>query len=49
MVTAIGEIQDKISSLRHGVDDYIVKPYNPGEVVVRSCSAKKNEYIEYKI
>ncbi len=23
MVTAIGEIQDKISSLRHGVDDYI--------------------------
>lgn len=35
MVTAIGEIQDKISSLRHGVDDYIVKPYNPGEVVAR--------------
>ena len=35
MVTAIGEIQDKISSFRHGVDDYIVKPYNPGEVVAR--------------
>ncbi len=35
MVTAIGEIQDKISSLRHGVDDYIVKPYNLGEVVAR--------------
>jgi len=35
MVTAIGESTDKISALRFGADDYVVKPYNPGEVVAR--------------
>ncbi len=35
MVTAIGEGTDKISALRFGADDYVVKPYNPGEVVAR--------------
>ena len=35
MVTAIGDDPDKISALRYGADDYVVKPYNPGEVVAR--------------
>lgn len=35
IVTAIGEGTDKISALRFGADDYVVKPYNPGEVVAR--------------
>lgn len=35
MVTALNEDLDKLQALRIGADDYIVKPFNPLEVVAR--------------
>ncbi|WP_187488070.1 response regulator [Duffyella gerundensis] len=35
MVTAMGDAPDRIGALRYGADDYVVKPYDPGEVVAR--------------
>lgn len=35
MVTALAEDIDKLSGLRLGADDYVVKPFNPQEVVAR--------------
>ncbi len=36
MVSAMGEDLDKLSALRIGADDYVVKPFNPVEVVARA-------------
>lgn len=35
MATALAEDLDKLSALRLGADDYVVKPFNPLEVVDR--------------
>ncbi|HAT24046.1 MAG TPA: DNA-binding response regulator [Pantoea septica] len=35
MLTAMGDTPDRIGALRYGADDYVVKPYHPGEVVAR--------------
>ena len=35
MVSALTDDLDKMLSLRLGADDYVVKPYNPAEVVAR--------------
>jgi two-component system response regulator AdeR len=36
MASAMGEDLDKLSALRIGADDYVVKPFNPAEVVARA-------------
>ena len=36
MATALAEDLDKLSALRLGADDYVVKPFNPLEVVERA-------------
>jgi two-component system response regulator AdeR len=35
MVTALAEDMDKLTGLRLGADDYIVKPFNPQEMIAR--------------
>lgn len=35
MVTAINDEAEKLGALRYGADDYVVKPFNPKEVVAR--------------
>lgn len=35
MMSAHGEIRDAVDALKHGVQDYIVKPFNPEEVVIK--------------
>lgn len=53
MITARGEDYDKIMGLDIGADDYIVKPFSPGEVmarvraILRRVNENKNEIIQY--
>jgi two-component system response regulator ResD len=35
LLTAKGEQADRIAGLRRGADDYVVKPFSPGELVAR--------------
>ena len=35
MLTAMGEAEDRIAGLEHGVDDYLAKPFEPRELVLR--------------
>lgn len=35
MLTALGETQDRIKGLETGVDDYLVKPFEPRELTLR--------------
>jgi DNA-binding response OmpR family regulator len=47
MLTARGEIEDKISGLNLGADDYLPKPFNTDELIARinAVSRRKNKEI----
>ena len=38
MVTALGEDADRLAGLRGGADDYVVKPFNPAELIERAAA-----------
>lgn len=41
MVTAKGESQDKVKGFRAGTDDYLVKPFDPVELILRVIALLK--------
>ncbi|TYP76366.1 response regulator transcription factor [Paenibacillus methanolicus] len=47
MLTAKGEIPDKIAGLDYGADDYIAKPFNTGELLarIRAALRRKGEVV----
>ncbi len=48
MLTARDEDEDRISGLELGADDYVVKPFNPREVVARAKAVLRRVPITYE-
>jgi DNA-binding response OmpR family regulator len=44
MVTARGDLQDRITGLQLGADDYIAKPFSPRELVARVNAVMRRSY-----
>ncbi|OJG04769.1 Sensory transduction protein regX3 [Pseudonocardia autotrophica] len=45
MVTARGEVTDRIAGLHTGADDYLVKPYDIGELVARVHAVQRRRKV----
>ena len=48
MVTAMGDEPDLLGALRYGADDYVVKPYNPKEVVARVHAVLRRAQVSFR-
>jgi PleD family two-component response regulator len=46
MLTSLARAEDKIQGLDLGADDYLTKPFNPGELLARVRSALKRKRVE---
>ncbi|MFI0491994.1 response regulator transcription factor [Flavobacterium sp.] len=49
MLTAFGEIEDKLSSFENGADDYLVKPFHFDELFARVTSLLRRKEIPQQI
>ena len=49
MVTALGETKDKVTGLKAGADDYVVKPFDTEELVARMESLLRRKGISEEI
>ncbi|MDR1277910.1 MAG: sigma-54 dependent transcriptional regulator [Treponema sp.] len=47
MISAHGEIADAVESLKNGAKDYLVKPFDPAELIIRLRALVENRRREY--
>ena len=48
MLTAMGDVEDRIIGLEKGADDYVAKPFEPKELLLRIASILKRTPVEKK-
>ena len=48
MLTAMGDVEDRIVGLENGADDYVSKPFEPKELLLRISSVLKRIPVEKK-
>ena len=46
MLTAMGQLADKVTGLELGADDYVVKPFEPRELLARARAAVRRRGLE---
>jgi len=46
MLSAMGEAEDRIAGLEHGADDYLPKPFEPRELLLRIRTALRRQPVE---